>query len=377
MPNNNKSFKRKKKITILLTISLVVIIISTLSVRALKRKALQKQEASKNTTQIVPVKVKKLKTSNLSIYIKSSAIVQAWQESIISSEVSGKVKSVNAKVGDKLSKGDIILKIDDEILRYRLEDSMGRKLQLEANYENSKNDLNRKENLYKDKVISFYDLEQSRAKEKADKGLLMSARAAFKIAERDLRETSITSPIDGTLAERFVDLGTNVSKNQKLASVVFVRKVKVIIGVTDIEKSKITTGQKVKVVTGSFSDTEFQGNVYSIGLKADEGSLTYPVEIVVENDNASKLNPGMFVNVSISVSSLSNCISVPQSILNITSSGNFVWLIENNKAVKKNVKPGNYFDSDVIINNGLNPDDLIVVLGHENLVNGCYVKIIK
>jgi len=73
---------------------------------------------------------------------------------------------VNAKVGDKLSKGDIILKIDDEILRYRLEDSMGRKLQLEANYENSKNDLNRKENLYKDKVISFYDLEQSRAKEK-------------------------------------------------------------------------------------------------------------------------------------------------------------------------------------------------------------------
>ena len=377
MPNNNKSFKRKKKITILLTISLVVIIISTLSVRALKRKALQKQEASKNTTQIVPVKVKKLKTSNLSIYIKSSAIVQAWQESIISSEVSGKVKSVNAKVGDKLSKGDIILKIDDEILRYRLEDSMGRKLQLEANYENSKNDLNRKENLYKDKVISFYDLEQSRAKEKADKGLLMSARAAFKIAERDLRETSITSPIDGTLAERFVDLGTNVSKNQKLASVVFVRKVKVIISVTDIEKSKITTGQKVKVVTGSFSDTEFQGNVYSIGLKADEGSLTYPVEIVVENDNASKLNPGMFVNVSISVSSLSNCISVPQSILNITSSGNFVWLIENNKAVKKNVKPGNYFDSDVIINNGLNPDDLIVVLGHENLVNGCYVKIIK
>ena len=62
-----------------------------------------------------------------------------------------------------------------------------------------------------------YDLEIARAKEKADKGLFLSAQATVDIAKRDLRETEIRSPIDGILADRYVDLGTNVSAGQKVA----------------------------------------------------------------------------------------------------------------------------------------------------------------
>ncbi len=377
MPSSNEKYLKKKKISIILLISLLVIVLSILSIRALKRKALQKKEASERTTQIVPIKVLKLKPSNVAKLIKSSATVQAWQESLISSEVSGKVKSVNAKVGDTLAKGDIILKLDDEILKYRLDDSRGRVLQLEANYQNSKNDLYRKENLYKNKVISFYDLEQARAKEKADNGLLISARASLSIAERDLRETSITSPIDGILAERFVDLGTNVLQGQKTASVVLINKIKIIIGLTDIEKSQIIAGQKVEITSGSYPDTIFNGNVYSIGLKADESTLTYPVKIVVENDNDLKLNPGMFVNVSIVISNLTDIISIPQSILEKSLKGDFVWSVKKNKAAKVKIETGDYIDSAVIVKKGLNAGDLVVMLGHENLTDGCDVKIIK
>ena len=113
MPMNN-NFKRKKKLSIILASVLIILIVSTLSVRAIKRRVLQRNEASKRETLIIPVRTKKIIKTNLTNYVHSSATVQAWQESIISSDVSGKIKSVHAKVGDILSKGDLILKIDDE-----------------------------------------------------------------------------------------------------------------------------------------------------------------------------------------------------------------------------------------------------------------------
>jgi membrane fusion protein (multidrug efflux system) len=370
-------FRRKKIISIILIALSMLIVIIIFSARAVKKRNLQKAESEKMVVQAVPVRVQEAKPSDAKVYIRSSATVQAWQESLISSEISGRVKSVDAKVGDSLSKGSIILRIDDELLKYRLEDTKGRLLQLEANYLQCKSDLKRKENLYKNKIIPEYDLETARAREKGDKGLLLSARASLNIAKRDLRETDIRSPIDGILAERYVDLGTNVLAGQKVASVVLIKKVKISIGVTDVERSKIVVGQKVEIRSGSYPETIFYGKVYSIGLKADDTTLTYPVEIVVENINELKLNPGMFVKVSILVSNISDVISIPQSILESTSKGDFVWAVVGNKAVKKSVVIGAFSGTSVTIKEGLNPGDQIVVLGYENLIENCDVNVIK
>jgi RND family efflux transporter MFP subunit len=377
MAGSKDRFRRKKIISIILVTLSMLIVIIILSSRAVKKKNLQKAESEKKVALAIPVRVMEAIPAEVKGYIRSSATVQAWQESMISSEISGRVKSVEAKVGDILTSGSIILRIDDELLKYRLDDTKGRLLQLEANHLTSKSDLKRKENLYKNKIIPEFDLETARAREKGDEGLLLSARASFDIARRNLRETNIKSPIDGILAERYVDLGTNVLVGQKVASVVQINKVKISIGVTDIERSKINVDQEVELTTGSYPGTVFKGKVHSIGLKADEASLTYPVEIVVLNNNGKNLNPGIFVNVSILVSKISGIISIPQSILESTEAGDFVWTVEENKALKKSVVIGAFSGSSVAVKEGLNTGDQIVVLGHENLIPNCDVNIIN
>lgn len=377
MTGSKDRFRRKKIISIILVALSMLIVILILSGRAVKKRNLQKAESEKMVDQTVPVRVQETKLSEARVYIRSSAIVQAWQESLISSEISGRVKSVEAKVGDILKSGSIILRIDDELLKYRLEDSKGRLLQLEANHLTSKSDLKRKENLYKNKIIPEYDLETARAREKGDKGLLLSARASFDIAKRNLRETEIRSPIDGILAERYVDLGTNVLSGQRVASVVLIKKVKISIGVTDVERAKIVENQKVEISSESYPKTIFYGKVYSIGMKADDTTLTYPIEIVFENINELKLNPGMFVKVSILVLTIPDVISIPQSILESTSKGDFVWAVVDNKAVKKSVVIGAFSGTSVTIKEGLNPGDQIVVLGQHNLIENCDVNIIN
>jgi len=377
MAGSKDRFRRKKIVSIILVALSMIIVVIILSGRAVKKKNLQKAESEKKVVQAVPVRVQEAKPSDVKVYIRSSATVQAWQESLISSEISGRVKSVEAKVGDSLSKGSIILRIDDEILKYRLEDTKGRLLQLEANCLTSKSDLKRKENLYKNKIIPEYDLETARAREKGDKGLLLSARASFDIAKRDLRETDIRSPTDGILAERYVDLGTNVLAGQKVASVVLIKKVKISIGVTDVERSKIVVGQKVEIRSESYPGIIFYGKVYSIGLKADDATLTYPIEIVVDNINEFKLNPGMFVKVSILVSNINNVIKVPQSILESTSRGDFVWTVKDNKAVKKSVVIGAFIGASAIIKEGIISGEQIVILGQDNLTENCEVNVVK
>ena len=123
MAGSNDRFRRKKIISIILVALSILIVIIILSSRTVKKRNLQKAESEKKVELAVPVRVMEAIPAEVKGYISSSATVQAWQESMISSEISGRVKSVEAKVGDILTSGSIILRIDDELLKYRLEDT--------------------------------------------------------------------------------------------------------------------------------------------------------------------------------------------------------------------------------------------------------------
>ncbi len=375
--SKTRSAGKRNKVILAAVLVLIVLIIATLSARIQKRKKLQALEKSEKTEQAFPVKVTEIHYSDIASFVRSSAVIQAWQEAVVSSEVSGKVKTLYAKVGDRLEPGAPILKIDDEMLQYRLEEAQAKILQLEANHQYSNNDLRRKEELFKGKIISLYDLELARAKEKSDQGLLASAQAALKIARRTLRETLIKSPFSGILAERFVALGSNVVTGQKIAVLVDIDRVKIRIGATEKEWSVIREGQAVKVTTALNPGKIYTGSVYSMGLKADDATLTFPVEIVVWNNQEPLLKPGIFARVEIQTEMHRNVIIVPGEIVSKASDSSFVWAVESGRAKKIAVEPGAVVDSSIIIKKGLNPGDRIVTLGQENLFNGSPVKIIE
>ncbi|MDX1779599.1 MAG: biotin/lipoyl-binding protein, partial [Thermodesulfobacteriota bacterium] len=83
-------------------------------------------------------------------HIESNGVIQAWQEADISPEVSGKVKTIFAEVGDNLKAGDPIFKLNDELLQLQVEKAGSLVTQLEGNHLTSKRDLTRKEKLFKD-----------------------------------------------------------------------------------------------------------------------------------------------------------------------------------------------------------------------------------
>jgi RND family efflux transporter MFP subunit len=356
---------------------LLLLIASLLTSRIIERKRLQSIDTLAKTENILPIKVMEAQTGNIAKLVRYSGILQAWQKAIILSEVAGKVKSITAKVGDSLEPGSPILKIDDEMLKYTVEQAEANVLQLEANHETSERELARKKSLFKNRVISDFEFDIARAKKKADRALLDSAKASLKMARRDLRETLITSPIRGILAERTVDIGTNVSLGTKVATVVEIDRVKIRVGVSEKEIAEMKEGLEVSVETDAYHGKSYIGSVYSVGTKADDATLSFPVEIVVVNNQGAVLKPGMVARAAIKTGTYENAISLPQEPVMENEGRHFVWTVKADRAHKVLIIPIDLVGSDIILKEGLKPGQLVVVSGHERLFEGCRVQIIE
>ena len=365
---------RNKKIIISIVFLIIPLFLLFLN-RGEKEESKDLQQESITEALAAVVEVEKITPRDIFEFIESNGIVRAWQEAEISPEVSGKVKSIFAEVGDELQAGNPIFKLNDELLKLQVEKARALVTQLKGNYLTSKRDLARKEALYQDGVISELDLDLAKAKEKADRGLLEGAEVSLKIAKRDLRESTIRSPINGTLAERLIDIGTTVSPQMKVASVVDTSKVRIRIGVSEKEIHKIKKGQGVKIYVDAFPNEEYQGTVFTVGTKANENTLTFPVEIEIANNREPKLKPGMVARPKIQMGNHSQVIVIPQEVTLSEEGGSFVFVVRDGTAHKVKINPGTIIDSKVILKEGLSPGDLLITVGFHTITEGTKVKI--
>ncbi|MCP4717785.1 MAG: efflux RND transporter periplasmic adaptor subunit, partial [Deltaproteobacteria bacterium] len=359
--------------------SIILLIITLiLSYRYYERKQLQAADKSIKSINVVPVKTMISSLQNVDRYVRSSGVSKAWQQAIILSEVAGQVTSITAKVGDPLDPNAPILKIDDEMYRYTVEQAQASVQQLEASHATSKRELARKKALLKNEVISDYEFDYAGAKEKGDRAMLNSAKTQLKIARHDLRETLITSPIKGILAERTVDIGTNIARGTRIATVVDIEKIKTRVGISEKEIARIAPGQPVTISTDAYVGTDYRGTVYSVGTKADDITLTFPVEIMLVNDREPMIKPGMITRIAIKTGTYNAVMPLPQeAVQNLSGTSPFVWLAEQGQARKAFITPAGIEGSDILIKAGLTAGLAVITSGHKKLYEGCSVQVIE
>ena len=117
--------------------------------------------------------------------------------------------------------------------------------------------------------------------------------------------------------------------------------------------------------------------MYSVGTKADDITLSFPVEIVVVINQAPVLKPGMVARAAIKTGTYENVISLPQEAVMENEGKHFVWTVNADRAHKVFIIPADIVGSDIILKDGLNPEQPVVVSGHERLFEGCSVQIVE
>jgi RND family efflux transporter MFP subunit len=290
--------------------------------------------------------------------------IVAYNDVAVVSETSGRVVKVDAEVGDYKPAGSVLVEVDSELKEaaYKAAD---------VTYEKAKKDLERYEALYKEGSISDSQIEQARWS-------YQSAESQYIVARRQLSDTKITTPISGIVTARYVNVGTMVMgapQSTTIANVVDISRLKVKLNVAEKDVIRLKVGEKVEVTTDVFPSDVFNGSIFSISSKGDEGH-TYPVEVVLKNSKL-QLKAGMFGRVEFTPKSSGNLIVIPRESIIGSVKDATIYVVNDNVAKIRSIVVGKEAGTNIEILNGLQEGEQVVINGQNNLSDGAPVIIRK
>ncbi len=322
-----------------------------------KEEMLQKNE---KLNQIVPVQVVTVGKKNISDQKTYSGSIEGIEQANIVSKIAERVISINSKVDQYISKGDTIIELDKT-------GPSSQYLQAEANYNIAKKNLERMKNLLQAGAISQQQLDQTQTAYDV-------AKANYEAAKSTV---FLTSPINGVLTNVNVNEGDWVNPGMLMATVAKINKMLIKFYVSETEVQDFQLGSPVIIYSEFNPDKKVKGIITEIAKSASSDSRTFQIKAEFTNTKDNFYKPGMFVKVNAVLETLNDVVVVPNESIVHADQEEYVYIIKNNKANKKDIKTGISNGDFTEVKNGINVGDTLVYVGMNNLNNGTEVSIVN
>lgn len=276
----------------------------------------------------------KVDRGNVVARVTATGTLSAHVTVQVGSQVSGRLSQIMVDFNTPVKKGQVIAKIDPQIFEANLAQAranayaaQGNLMKARAQALDAQRKLDRAKALRAEGLSSTADVETAetaaevaKAQIEAAKGEVEQARAAQHQAEVNLAYTTISSPIDGTVISRNVDVGQTVAASLQ-APVLFtiaedLRKMQVDTNVTEGDVGKLKPGMNASFLVDAYPNERFRGKIQQIrnAPQTVQNVVTYDAVIDVENEDL-KLKPGMTANVTIVHERREAVIRVPNAAL--------------------------------------------------------------
>ncbi|HDZ69007.1 MAG TPA: efflux RND transporter periplasmic adaptor subunit, partial [Phycisphaerales bacterium] len=221
----------------------------------------------------------------------------------------------------------------------------------------------------KDKAVTAAKLAEAR---------LALAMANMELAEINLSESMICSPIDGIITAKHIDQGNLIRAGDGIVTVADIRTVKIIVAVAEKYSEQINVGTPAKIKVDAFAEKVFDAKVYSIHPALDTQTHTIQVEIRLDNDELL-LKPGMFARVTLITKRKDDVVVVGRDVIlgGRINDKPYVYVVEKNVAHKRFVKLGITQAERIEITEGLREGQKLVVNGMNYLADRMAVEIVR
>jgi len=276
--------------------------------------------------------------------------------------------------GDFVKQGQTLFQIDPREYQIEVNNSQANVNQYSALLKNAQQELNRANALVKEDLISRSDVDSSLAARNQNKALYDAARQQLELARVNLSYTNIKSPIDGRIGKVNITEGNYVTATSgALANISSVNPVYVTFSLKSDDFVKLLKASKqfkdatVKVQFNGGTWYDKTGVVNFVDNKIDKDSGSVNMRATFDNSKMW-LVPGDYLKVKITAPELVEYMIVPQACTKGDAmSGYYVWAVEDNKAVRKNIKVSDDINNNWIVTDGLTLDDVIVTSGIQNI----------
>lgn len=280
------------------------------------------------------------------------------------SENAGRVSKIYVDEGDRVSKGQILARIDAEILNTDAETAA-------ATLQNAIRDEARYSSSFQTGGVTQQQLDQARLN-------VRNARLRLQSSQRHVSDASIKSPINGVVNKRYIEVGAFVTaQGTQLFELVDVSKLKLRVNVNENQVASLNVGDQVQIRSNVFPGDTFRGKITFIAAKADN-TLNFPLDILVENSKSNKIKAGMYGTAVFKFPAQKPTITVPRGAFIGSVSSNQIFILENGKTAKvRKVTAGRILGDNVEIVDGLKAGETAIVSGQINLIDGSLVTPIK
>ena len=307
------------------------------------------------------VSVLTLKDTVFNHYLEIQGNINTKENILVQPEFSGTLTSLNVKAGQRVSKGQILGKVDDAGMSQQL-------ASIENQYTLAKTTFERQKNLWDKKIGSEIQYLQAQSQ-------MISAQKSVAQMKAQLAKTLILSPFSGTIDEVFVERGQVVSPNpQGLMRIVNLSNMYVTTSVPETYIGKLKAGTEVDVFLTSLGKT-YKGKVRQVGNYINPNNRSFGIEVSVPNPD-NLLRPNQVAKLKIIDYTVKDAIVVPTNVVQEDGEKNkFVFIVTNvigKKGIAKKiiVKVGKSSDNVTEILSGLSANDLIVTEGVNTISEG-------
>lgn len=315
----------------------------------------QEQGQVETAEQLPAVSVVTVNLKDVPQTVTYPSTVQAYVKNNIAPQMSGRITKINAEIGDFVKKGDVLAEIDKSQL-----------LQAQLQLQNQEVELSRLQALYDAGGLSKSDLD----------AVTLQYNVTKTQVENLMDNTVLRSPVDGVVTARNYDAGDMYSMSAPIFTVEQIVPVKLLVGVSETEYTKVKRGDSVVITADAIPGKEFYGKVGKIYPTIDPATRTFTVEIIVEN-NYKTLRPGMFSRVTINFGTNRNVVIPDVAVVKQQGSGErFVYVLnEDNSVTYQKVILGRRMGTEYEVLEGLADGAKVVTGGQIRLKNGVKVQV--
>ncbi len=266
--------------------------------------------------------------------ISASGTLEALTTVQVGAQVSGNIQALYADFNAIVRKGQLLARLDPTLLQSQVEQARATVIRSEAEVERLKvalaaaeATLRRTQALADKRIAAAADLEtavvdrrMAESDVKSAEAQLLQARASLGQAEVNLEKTAISSPIDGIVVSRNVDVGQTVAASMQAPTLFLIAAdlaaMRVNASVDESDVGRVKAGQTVRFRVDAFPSEEFTGTVSQVRLSptVEQNVVTYQTVIDVPNLEL-KLRPGMTANVTVETVRRDNVLRVPNAAL--------------------------------------------------------------
>jgi membrane fusion protein (multidrug efflux system) len=307
----------------------------------------------------MPVEAATARADTVTDAILATGQIEALQSIELRPDIEGRLVQILVREGSLVKEGTALFKIDDAELRAQA-------AQVEAERDLARQSLKRTRELLSQKASSQAELERAEA-------TMRSNEAQLELLKVRLDRTMVRAPFGGVMGQRFVSLGDYVTTSSRLAALQTVSPQRATFQVPERYAEQIESGQSVTFRVAALPGREFTGKVDFIDPIVQLPGRTIMVKARVPNPRR-ELQAGMFIEARLATAVRPNAVVIPEDAVVPLQGSNFVWVVADGKAVRREVELGVRTPGFVEVKSGVENAEQVVVGGQERLGEGAPVQ---